>query len=296
LSNPRCCPDVAVIVAVPAETPVAIPVVAIVATEVLFEIQFTVVLISRVVLSENVPVAIKVFVDPINIEAVVGVIAIETKVLVVTIIVVVIETLPDVAVMVAVPAETPVTMPVVAIVAMPLLFEDQLTVLLISRLEPSEKTPVATKFCVWPLEIDAAKGVMPIELKVASITVNVVVSEIPAEVAVIEDEPIDTDVAIPVEEIVAFALLEVQVTVEVISLLVPSEKVPVAVNVRVKPFITVVFEEVTEMEVNVAVGVVPPISLEEVLEPPPPHEIKISVIKMKLIIKNNFVIINILLF
>ena len=79
-------------------------------------------------------------------------------------------------------------------------------------------------------------GVTDMEVRVAEVTVRVVLPEILPEVAVMVAVPTATDVARPLLLTVATDVLdEVQVTCVVISWLVPSEYVPEAANCWVSP-------------------------------------------------------------
>ena len=125
---------VMVAVLVPAATAVARPLLLIVARVVLDEIQVTCVVISRVVESEYVPVAVNCWVLPTTILAAVGVTAIEDKVAVeaVTVRAAVSEVLPlKVAVMFAEPAALAVANPLLTIVAVAVLDELQVTCVVI---------------------------------------------------------------------------------------------------------------------------------------------------------------------
>ena len=104
-------PEVAVIVADPAATPVARPVALIVAKFVALDVQLTLLVMSVVLPSEKIPFATNACVCPVAIEAVAGVTVIDVSCAAVTVTVAVLLTGPRVAVIVAVPAETPVTRP-----------------------------------------------------------------------------------------------------------------------------------------------------------------------------------------
>jgi len=69
---------------------------------------------------------------------------------------------PDVAVIVAVPGDTPVATPGDTTVATALAFEVHVTVLLMSALAPLEEVPVATNSCVPPIATEAVRGVTAI--------------------------------------------------------------------------------------------------------------------------------------
>ena len=101
---PEILPKVAVMVAVPAATAVARPLVLTVATDGLDEVQVTCVLISRLVPSEYEPVAANCWVLPAGTLGVSGVTDIEDKVALVTVRVAVPDLPLKAAVMVVVPA------------------------------------------------------------------------------------------------------------------------------------------------------------------------------------------------
>ena len=71
---------------------------------------------------------------------------------------------PDVAVMVAVPADTPVATPGDTTVATATAPEVHVTVLLMSELMPSEAVPVATNRCVPPIATEAVAGATVIDV------------------------------------------------------------------------------------------------------------------------------------
>lgn len=101
-----------------------------------------------------------------------------------------------------------------------------------------------------------------------SLTVIVVLPETPPDVAVMMVEPTPAAVARPVALMPATAVSEEDhVTDVVISLPVPSEKVPVAVNCKVSPGATDEPAGVISMKDRVEV-VSPSLML---LLPPPPH-------------------------
>ena len=84
-----------------------------------------------------------------------------------------------VAVMVAVPAARPVATPLLAIVAVVVLDELQVTCVVIVVLDPSEYVPVAVNCWVAPAATLAVAGVTAIEFKVAAVTVMVAVPDFP---------------------------------------------------------------------------------------------------------------------
>ena len=135
---PEILPDVAVMIAEPAAIAVAKPLPLTVATDVFEEFQVTCVVISWLVPSEYVPEAANCLVFPAGMLGLAGVTAIEERVAAVTVRVVLPEILPEVAVMVEVPAARAVAKPLLLTVATEVLDELQVTCVLISWLVPSE--------------------------------------------------------------------------------------------------------------------------------------------------------------
>ena len=136
-------PEVTVMVVVPAVRAVARPLLLTVATAVLDELQVTEIFTSWVVPSEKVPVAVNCWVAPPGTLGLAGVTAMEDRVAEVTVRVVLPATVPEVAVMVVVPAEAAVARPVLLTVATDGLDEVQVTCVVISKLVVSEYVPVA---------------------------------------------------------------------------------------------------------------------------------------------------------
>jgi hypothetical protein len=162
----------------------------------------------------------------------VGVIASDCSVAAVTVSVVVPDFPPKVAVISDVPVPTPVASPPLAeIVATVAVAEAHVTLPVRSRTVLSEYVPVALNCWVEPFVMVGFVGVTAIELNVAALTTSVVVPFIVPTAAVITVVPTDTAVAWAPGVIVATPVLtELQVAVAVMSWVVPSEKVPVAVN------------------------------------------------------------------
>ena len=92
---PEILPKLAEMVVVPVATAVVRPLLLTVASEVLDELQVTAVVKSKVVLSENVPVAVSCWVDPTDMLGLPGVTEMEVRVAEVTVRVVFAEMLPD---------------------------------------------------------------------------------------------------------------------------------------------------------------------------------------------------------
>ena len=203
--------------------------------------------------SLKVPMAMKEDEKPACRVRVAGVTAMELRVAAVTVTEAVPEMVPEVAVMVAVPAPTAVTRPLASTVATAVLELLQTAVELRSWTLKSLKKPVAV-IC-WVVLTPRVRGVgsTVMELSVAVVTVRSVEPLTPAVVAVIVAVPTATPVARPAGETVATAVLElVQATVLVRSSLLPSLKIPKAVIWTVKPAATAGRLGVTEMDTRVA--------------------------------------------
>ena len=127
-------------------------------------------------------------------------------------------TVPDVAVTVAVPRETPVINPVLV---MPTTFAFevvQVTDVVTSRVVPSDNVAVAVICCVCPVKRLGFAGAIVRVVITWLLTVMVVEPVTPPEAAEIVVVPIATAVARPAASMVATAVLEeLQVAVEVIS-------------------------------------------------------------------------------
>jgi hypothetical protein len=172
--------EVAVMVAVPAETAKATPLVPIDATDEFDELQATSVVISKLVPSEYVPVAINCRLAPTRMVAVAGVTAREDRVAEFT----VRKAFPEIegsmmeaALMVAVPAETAKATPVLSIVATDV--SDEFQVTCVAKVVPSEYVPVAVSCWVLPTGTFAVEGATAIEFRVAADTVKVAVPDLP---------------------------------------------------------------------------------------------------------------------
>src|SRR5438552_11879654 len=147
----------------------------------------------------------------------VGVTVIVDRFAAVTVSVVLPETPPKVAVIVVVPAATdvarPCDPPALLIVATPVLDELQATWVVRSCVVLSLKVPVAVNCCFVPFAMLGFVGVTAIVVRVAAVTVSVVLPETNPNVAVIVVVPAATDVARPALSIVAKAVFEeLQVT------------------------------------------------------------------------------------
>jgi hypothetical protein len=222
-------PEVAITVVEPAETAVTKPVALTVATDVSDKLQVTCVVISWLVVSEYVPVAVNCWVVPTSMIRSAGVTAMEDRVAEFTVRVVLAEILPEVAVMVVVPIETAMARPVLSTVATDGF--DELQVTCVVWVVPSEYVPVAVNRWGTPAGMLGLGGVTARDNRIAEFTVRVVLAEILPEVAVMVVVPTETAMARPVLSTVATDQFdELQVTCVAMSLLVPLEYVPVAVN------------------------------------------------------------------
>ena len=244
--EPEMLPEAAVIVAVPATTGVTFPLepaaLLTVATDVFDELHVTEAVISCVLLSEKVPVAVNCSVVLRAMPGLVGVTAMDTSVAELTVRVVEPEMRPEAAVIVAVPAATGVTCPLepaaLLIVATDVFDELHVTDAVISCVLLSEKVPVAANCSVVLRAMPGLVGVTAMDTSVAELTVRVVKPEMRPEAAVIVAVPAATGVTCPLEPaallIVATDVFdELHVTDAVISRVLLSEKVPVAVNCSV---------------------------------------------------------------
>jgi hypothetical protein len=233
---PETIPEVAVMIVAPAATAVARPLLLTVATNVFDELQVTCVVILKLVPSEYAPVAVNCWVTPTGMLGLAGVTDIDERVAEVTVRVVLPEILPEMAVMVAVPAEKAVARPPLLTVATNVFDELQVTCVVILKVVPSEYAPVAVNCWMNPVGMLELAGVTDIDERVAEITVRVVLPEISPEVAAMVAVPAATAVARPLLLTVAADVFdELQVTCVVMSRLVPSENVPVAANCWTTP-------------------------------------------------------------
>src|ERR1700735_2504679 len=268
VADPRRAPEAALMVLVPAATPVANPPVVIVATLVVPELHVTELVKFCVELSEKVPVAVNCCFAPTLTEGFAGVTAIDTSVAAVTVRVVEPLIAPETALIVLVPGATPVAIPPVVMVATPVVAELQVTELVRFCVELSENVPVAVNCCFAPALIEGLAGVTAIDTSVAAVTVRVVEPLTAPDAALIVLLPVATPVANPPAAIVATEVVcELHVTVLVKFCVELSENVPVAVNCFVVPLAIEGFAGVTAIDSSVAaltVRVVDPLTAPEV--------------------------------
>lgn len=187
---------VAVIVELPGATLVTSPVLLIVATAGVEELHNTDPVMSCVLLSLNVPVAVNCDVVPVDIDPFAGVTASDTRPALVTVRDAVPLMEPDATVIVEVPAPRLLANPFESTDATALEPENQITDVNCCVL-PSSKFPIAVNCCVVPSAIEAVAGLTEIEVRCAATTVNVVLSLSVPTVAVIVVDPAARVVAIP---------------------------------------------------------------------------------------------------
>ena len=161
-------PELAVMYVVPVPCAVAKPLLAMVATLSLDEPQVTASVMSTLVPSSSVPMAVNCLVWSERIEALVGLIAIERKLARVMVTLVEPLMVADVAVTLTVPGATPVTTPASETVATALSSEDQLTEPVMFLVLPSSYVPVPVICLVVPTETDGVAGVTVMLVNVGS--------------------------------------------------------------------------------------------------------------------------------
>jgi len=176
-------PKVAVIVAEPAATALISPGALTIATPAFDESQPTEAVRFCVVLSEYVPVATNCFDVPSGMLGFVGVIEMDESVAGFTVRVVDPDMVPDVTVIVVVPAVTDVARPPALIVATPVLEEAQVDVNVRSCVVLSENVPVATNCSVVPKAMLGFTGVIAMDTRLMQLTVRVVEPDVLPDVA-----------------------------------------------------------------------------------------------------------------
>lgn len=232
--EPLTPPNVAVIALAPLLQPVARPVLLMTATAETDELQLATLVMSCTLPSVKVATVVNCCRPPIPMLGIAGATAIDTGVAGVTVSVVELLTAPDVAVMVVVPSPALTANPEVSITATSGAEELQLTDGR-SCVLPSLKTPVAVTCWPVPKAMLAFAGVMAIEVRTAGITVKLADPLAAPDVAVIVTLPAARAVSIP--ELLMLARLpseELQDTAARFCVL-PSVKVPTAVNCWLTP-------------------------------------------------------------
>lgn len=202
--------------------------------------------------SLKVPVALYLIDVPFAILAPAGVTAMDTRCAVDTVSVVEPLTDPDAAVTVAVPFATLVARPWPLMVATDAEDEVQSTEPLMSCVLESLNVPVAANCLVVPTAMLELAGVTLIDTSVAAVTMSDAVPLTDPDVAVIVVVPALTPAASPLELMLATELAdELQVT-EVNSCVLPSSKLPIAVNCCCVPTAIDGVARLTEIEVKCA--------------------------------------------
>lgn len=234
--------EAAVIVEVPRLRAVASPLTVMEAMLVFEELQVAVPVMSCVEPSENVPVAVNCCNVPSGIDGVAGATAMEVTLAPVTMRLAVEKTLPELAMIVALPAAIPTASPgapftlMLATAGFP---EVHCTEPLMFCVLPSVNVPAAVNcaLVLWAIEI--VKGVIAIDTTAALVAVRLALEEMLPEAAVIVDNPRPTASASPNVELALIAtadgLPDVHCTDAVISLRPPSVNAPVAVSWTVVP-------------------------------------------------------------
>ncbi len=244
---------VAVIVVFPKLKPVARPLVLMVATAVADELQTADAVMSWVVPSVNVPLAVNCSSRPFGMTPSVGVTESETRTAFVTVRVVAPVMEPEVAVMVAVPGILLVARPLLSTVATLVSDELQTTDVVMSWVLPLVKVPVAENCWVVLAAIEGLAGLTAIERTTGGVTVKVAEPVTEPEVAEMVVMPGVLLEARPLLPMVAtFGADELQTTEGVRSWLLPSVKVPVAENCWVLPAGMEALAGATVMETSVA--------------------------------------------
>src|SRR5277367_4466085 len=135
-------------------------------------------------------------------------------------------TLPDAAVMLVVPAATPVATPLALIVPAAVFDDVQLTPVVNAAVLPLLYVPVAVYCCVSPAAMLAVAGVTAIDCSTAAVTVSVTPALVnPPDAAVMLVVPAATPVAVPVPVpviVAAAGLDDVHTTPVVNARVVPS--------------------------------------------------------------------------
>ena len=167
-------------------------------------------------------------------------------------------TVSELALMVAVPRPVLTDRPVLLIFATDRVSDDQVAVDVRSCVLPSVKVPMAANCRVVPSAIALASGVTAIDTSTAEVTVRVVVALTEPELAVTVAVPVATLAASPclpgaLLRFTVFGLSVLHCTDCVMSCVLLSVNVPVAVNCCVVPSGIVGTAGVTAIETNSAV-------------------------------------------
>ena len=218
-------------VTVPAPTPVAMPELLIVATDVFDEDHATIDVMFLVLLSVYVPVAVNCFFVPLEMVGLTGVMLMDCSTALVTVKTDESERLPNVARMVDLPVPAPVAKPVLLIVATDVFDENHVTLIVRSCVLVSLYVPVAVNCFVRPFAMYGSFGLTLMDCSTGLVTVSPVEPEMLPDAAPIVDMPVPVPVARPSSLIFATDVVEEDhLTLSVRFLVLPSVYVPVAVN------------------------------------------------------------------
>jgi hypothetical protein len=221
----------AVITEAPTLLPVARPLALIVATLVLLEVNVAPGVRSCVEPSEYVPVAVNCCVTPFAMIGLVGVTVIRASVAGVTVSVVEFTVEPCEQVIVVWPVASAVAMPAAEMLATVGDEELHVAVAVMSCVEPSVKTPVATNGTVVPTAALGFTGTIEMDARIAGVTLSVVAPCTESCVALTIVAPMAVPSARPGSSICAIVgNAEAHAAVNVMSCVEPSVYVPVAVN------------------------------------------------------------------
>jgi hypothetical protein len=198
--------------------------------------------------SLKVPVAVNRMDVPLEILGLAGLTVIETRCAVETVSPVEPLIDPKVALIVVLPAATLEVRPWALMVAVAALEEVQVTVVVMSWVLLSLKVPVAVNCLVVPTAMLEVAGVTAMETRVAAVIVSDAVPLTPPEVAVTVAVPVPVLLANPVASIAATDDDDEDQLTEVSNCVLPSSKLPTAVNCRVVPTAMVGVAGVTAME------------------------------------------------
>jgi hypothetical protein len=202
--------------------------------------------------SLNVPVATNLIEVRAAILGFAGVMLMPTRCAVVTVRPVEPLIVPKAAAMVVLPVATLVATPVLAIVAAAGLEELQTTDPEISCVLLSLKDPVAVNCLVVPVAIVEFAGVTVIDTRVALVTVRDAVPVTDPDAAVIVVVPVPKLVANPLASTEATALDEDDQLTDDNNCVLPSSKLPTALNCSVLPNAIERFAGLTEIEIRCA--------------------------------------------
>jgi hypothetical protein len=257
-TEPDTDPIDAVIVVLPTVSVVARPELLMVATFPAEEVQMALLVMSWVLASLKVPLAVNCCREPTGSDRLTGATVMDRITAEVTVTTVLPVMEPETADMVVVPVVRVVANPVLSTVAIARSDEFH-TASEMFWVLPSVNSPSAVNCAVFPMAKDGTEGLTDIETRAAGSTVNVVVPVTAAEVALSVTLPALRVVATPVLSTeTTLTSEEAQVTETKIWVL-PSLKSPLATKACVSPCGTDALSGVIKIEVNVAAVTVRPV-------------------------------------